>query len=46
VPAVNYGIFTNELDTAVTANFPALLKGTPVDDVLKAIESQAAGQIQ
>jgi lactose/L-arabinose transport system substrate-binding protein len=46
VPAVNYGIFTNELDTAVTANFPALVKGTPVDDVLKAIEDQAAGQIQ
>ncbi|MFY8098348.1 MAG: ABC transporter substrate-binding protein, partial [Allorhizobium sp.] len=46
VPAVNYGIFTNELDTAVTANFPALLKGTPVDDVLKAIEDQAATQIQ
>ena len=46
VPAVNYGIFTNELDTAVTANFPALVKGTPVDEVLKAIEDQAAGQIQ
>ena len=46
VPAVNYGIFTNELDTAVAANFPALVKGTPVDEVLKAIEDQAAGQIQ
>nr|WP_316653011.1 extracellular solute-binding protein [uncultured Gellertiella sp.] len=46
VPAVNYGTFTNELDAAVTANMPALLKGAPVDDVLKAIDEQAAGQIK
>lgn len=46
VPAVNYGIFTNEVDTAVTANLPALANGTPVDEVLKAIHSQAEGQIQ
>jgi len=46
VPAVNYGVFTNEVDTAVTANLPSLAKGTPVDEVLKAIQSQAEGQIQ
>jgi lactose/L-arabinose transport system substrate-binding protein len=46
VPAVNYGVFTNEVDTAVTANLPSLAKGAPVDDVLKAIQSQAEGQIQ
>ncbi|MBL0375254.1 sugar ABC transporter substrate-binding protein [Rhizobium sp. KVB221] len=46
VPPVNYGVFTNEVDTAVTANLPALAKGTSVDEVLKAIQSQAEGQIQ
>lgn len=46
VPSVNYGIFTNEVDTAVTANLPALVKGAKTDDVLKAIASQAEGQIQ
>jgi lactose/L-arabinose transport system substrate-binding protein len=46
VPPVNYGVFTNEVDTAVTANLPSLAKGTPVDEVLKAIQSQAEGQIQ
>lgn len=46
VPSVNYGIFTNEVDTAVTAQLPALAKGANVDEVLKAIDSQAQGQIQ
>lgn len=46
VPPVNYGVFTNEVDNAVTANLPSLAKGTPVDEVLKAIQSQAEGQIQ
>lgn len=46
VPSVNYGIFTNEVDTAVTANLPALVKGAKIDDVIKAVASQAEGQIQ
>lgn len=46
VPAVNYGVFTNEVDNAVTANLPSLAKGAPVDDVLKAIQAQAEGQMQ
>jgi lactose/L-arabinose transport system substrate-binding protein len=46
VPAVNYGVFTNEVDNAVTANLPSLAKGAPVDDVLKAIEGQAKDQMQ
>ena len=46
VPSVNYGIFTNEVDTAVTAHLPELAKGAKVDDVLKSIQSQAEGQIQ
>lgn len=46
VPSVNYGIFTNEVDTAVTAHLPDLANGADVDEVLKAIQSQAEGQIQ
>jgi len=46
VPSVNYGIFTNEVDTAVTANLGSMGKGAKVEDVLKAIQSQAEGQIQ
>jgi lactose/L-arabinose transport system substrate-binding protein len=46
VPAVNYGVFTTEVDNAVTANLPSLAKGTSVDEVLKAIQSQAEGQMQ
>ncbi len=46
VPPVNYGIFTNEVDTAVTAHLPSLAQGAKVDEVLKEIQSQAEGQIQ
>ncbi|MBT9371736.1 sugar ABC transporter substrate-binding protein [Rhizobium sp. CSW-27] len=46
VPAVNYGIFTNELDNAVTANMADLTGGKAVDDVIKAIDEQAKLQIQ
>ncbi|MDI7860364.1 sugar ABC transporter substrate-binding protein [Rhizobiaceae bacterium n13] len=46
VPPVNYGVFTNEVDTAVFAHLPSLAKDANIDDVLKAIHSQAEGQIQ
>ncbi|WP_373414124.1 ABC transporter substrate-binding protein [Ensifer aridi] len=46
VPSVNYGVFTNEADLAVTAQLPALTQGTPVDEVLKAIDAEVSGQIQ
>jgi lactose/L-arabinose transport system substrate-binding protein len=46
VPPVNYGIFTNEVDAAVTAQIPAIAKGEPIDDVLKAIDQQVKTQIQ
>ncbi|MEY9834450.1 ABC-type glycerol-3-phosphate transport system substrate-binding protein [Sinorhizobium fredii] len=46
VPSVNYGVFTNEADLAVTAQLPALTQGMPVDDALKAIESEISGHIQ
>ncbi|MGO4441223.1 ABC transporter substrate-binding protein [Rhizobium sp. RAF56] len=46
VPAVNYGIFTNEADAAVVSQIPAIAKGGSVDDALKAIEAQVKAQIQ
>ena len=46
VPSVNYGTFTNEADAAVAAQLPALAKGAPVDDLLKAISEQVKTQTQ
>ncbi|WP_319520515.1 sugar ABC transporter substrate-binding protein [uncultured Martelella sp.] len=46
IPPVEYGIFTNELDTAVTTNLQSLVDGKPVDEVLQAIQQQAEFQIQ
>jgi lactose/L-arabinose transport system substrate-binding protein len=46
VPSVNYGVFTNEVDSAVSAQLPALGKGEPVDQALKAIEAQAQSDVQ
>lgn len=46
IPGVNYGVFTNEADAAVTAQIPALQAGGSVDDAIKAIDAQVATQIQ
>jgi lactose/L-arabinose transport system substrate-binding protein len=46
VPAVNYGIFTNEVDSAVAAQLPALAKGLDVDEAIDRIDAQARSQIQ
>lgn len=46
VPSVNYGIFTNEVDAAVASQLPAVGKGEPVDEALKAIEAQAKSVMQ
>ena len=46
VPAVNYGLFTNEVDAAVAAQLPALANGEPVDEVIKKIDAQARSQTQ
>ncbi len=46
VPSVNYGVFTNEVDSAIAANLPSLGKGASVDDVLKAVDAQVKTQIQ
>jgi len=46
IPSVSYGTFTAEVDAAVVAQLPAIAKGGSVDDALKAINDQAAQQMQ
>jgi lactose/L-arabinose transport system substrate-binding protein len=46
VPGVGYGTYTAEVDAAVVAQLPAIVKGGSVDDALKAINDQAQQQIQ
>ena len=46
IPGIQYGTFTAEVDQAVLAQLPAIAKGGSVDDALKAINDQAAQQIQ
>lgn len=45
IPAVNYGLFTNEADDAVRAQLPALADGADVDEVIAAIDAQVRQQI-
>jgi lactose/L-arabinose transport system substrate-binding protein len=46
IPGVNYGIFTNEADAAVTVQLPALIAGGSIDEAIAAIDAQVAQQIQ
>jgi len=46
IPAVNYGLFTNEADAAVVAQIPALTSGGNVDEIIAAIDSQVRQQVQ
>ncbi len=46
IPGVNYGIFTNEADAAVTAQIPGLVAGGDIDEAIAAIDAQVAQQIQ
>ena len=41
VPDVDYGIFTSEVDSAISAQLPAIAKGGSVDDAIQAINAQA-----
>jgi len=45
IPQVQYGMFTQEVDNAIAAEIPALLKGEPVDDILKRVENNLKYQI-
>ena len=46
IPGVNYGIFTNEADAAVTAQLPGLVAGGDIDKAIEAIDAQITQQIQ
>ena len=46
IKPVNYGIFANEVDAAITAQFPALQAGEDLDGIIAAIEAQARSQTQ
>ncbi len=46
IPGVNYGIYTNEADAAVTAQLPGLVAGGNIDDAITAIDAQIEQQIQ
>ncbi len=46
IPGVNYGIFTNEADAAVSAQLPGLVAGGSIDDAIAAIDAQITQQIQ
>lgn len=46
VPSVNYGVFTNEVDSAVIAQLPAIIGGAPIDETLQAIDAEVGAQIQ
>lgn len=44
IPGVNYGIFTEEADTAVAAQLPALKDGADLDEAIKQIDAQVKQQ--
>ena len=46
IPGVNYGIFTNEADAAVTTQLPGLVAGGDIDAAIIAIDAQIEQQIQ
>jgi lactose/L-arabinose transport system substrate-binding protein len=46
VPSVSYGIFTNEVDSAISAQLPNLAKGMSVDDLIKTVDQQVKTQLQ
>lgn len=46
IPAVEYGTFTAEVDSAVQAQLPAIIKGGDLDAALQAINDQAHQQMQ
>lgn len=46
IPGVNYGLFSNEADAAVSAQLPGLAAGGSVDDAINAIDAQLAQMIQ
>ena len=46
IPPVNYGIFTEEADSAVVAQIPAITSGGNVDEIIGQIDAQVRQQTQ
>ncbi|WP_237154730.1 ABC transporter substrate-binding protein [Oryzibacter oryziterrae] len=46
VPAVDYGTFTQEVNSAIQEQLPAIAKGGSVDEALKAINDRVEQQVQ
>ena len=46
VPDVDYGIFTSEVDSAISAQLPAIAQGGDIDAAIEAINAQAAQATQ
>jgi lactose/L-arabinose transport system substrate-binding protein len=46
IPAVNYGMYTYEVDSAIAAQMPSIMQGAPIDKVLESVEQQLKYQIQ
>ncbi len=46
IPKVSYGMYTQEVDNALSALLPSLLGGTPVDEILTTLNNNLKYQIQ
>ncbi len=46
IPGVNYGVFTNEADSAVAAQLPSIAKGGSIDEAIAAIDTQVQQMVQ
>ncbi|WP_244465624.1 ABC transporter substrate-binding protein [Devosia chinhatensis] len=46
IPPVNYGIFTEEADSAVVAQIPAITGGGNIDEIISQIDAQVRQQTQ
>lgn len=46
IPAVNYGMYTYEVDAAIAAQMPSIMQGAPINKVLESVEQQLKYQIQ
>jgi lactose/L-arabinose transport system substrate-binding protein len=46
VPDIDYGIFTGEVDSAVSAQLPTIAQGGDIDAAIQAINAQATQQVQ
>jgi lactose/L-arabinose transport system substrate-binding protein len=41
VPDIDYGIFTGEVDSAISAQLPTIAQGGDIDAAIQAINAQA-----